>query len=68
VKCDERQENGCVACEKAGVDCEGYQVKLCWVTGKDQNPHGFQRRKIKLGQFKLPFSSRERSKIANKYD
>lgn len=51
MKCDERQENGCAACEKAGVECEGYQVKLCWVTTKDQNPDGFQRRKIKLGQF-----------------
>lgn len=57
VKCDERQENGCVACEKAGVNCEGYQVKLCWVTGKDQNPHGFQRRKIRLGQFRSQSSN-----------
>ncbi|KAJ5301955.1 hypothetical protein N7508_006818 [Penicillium antarcticum] len=50
VKCDERQKNGCGVCEKSGLECAGYGVNLCWVTGKIQKFQGFRRRQIGLGK------------------
>lgn len=47
VKCDERQTNGCGVCERAALQCAGYGVNLCWITGKRSELQGLRRRNIK---------------------
>ncbi|KAJ5594805.1 uncharacterized protein N7459_001013 [Penicillium hispanicum] len=53
VKCDERDQNGCRTCERAGVECAGYGVNLYWVTGNDQDQQIRRRRRIQLGWYTI---------------
>ncbi|KAF5844419.1 hypothetical protein GGP41_001383 [Bipolaris sorokiniana] len=57
IKCDERQNNGCAVCEKAGLKCAGYSVNLSWVTGRVQDLQGLHRRKVNTGGPALPVMS-----------